>query len=144
MNELIEKVLQWGRNKNIIGSNAKGTKRAQANKMLEECNETRDAVLLGVYQEEDWSSLRTDDETLAEIEDGIGDVFVTAILLAEMHGMTSEQCLQAAYDVISKRTGVMSNGTFVKDVPANIDDDLGELDSSKACKIDNTDCESCS
>ena len=142
MNELIEKVLQWGRDKNIVGPNAKGTKQAQANKMLEECNETRDAVLLGIYQKEDggW----TDDETLAEIEDGIGDVFVTAILLAEMHSLTSEQCLQAAYDVISKRTGVMSNGTFVKDVPVNIDDDLGELDSSKACKIDNPDCESCS
>ena len=142
MNELIEKVLQWGRDKNIIGPNEQGTKRAQANKMLEECNETRDAVLLGIYQEEDigW----TGDETLVEIEDGIGDVFVTAILLAEMHGRTSKQCLQAAYDVISKRTGVMSNGTFVKDVAANIDDDLGELDSSKACKTDNPDCESCS
>ena len=142
MNELIEKVLQWGRNKKIIGPNAKGTKRAQANKMLEECNETRDAVLLGLWETAHFGCETR--ETSIEIEDGIGDVFVTAILLAEMHGMTSEQCLQAAYDVISKRTGVMSNGTFVKDVPANIDDDLGELDSSKACKIDNTDCESCS
>ena len=144
MNELIEKVLQWGRDKNIIGPNAKGTKRAQANKMLEECNETRDAVLLGIYQENDWLAMWPDGKTLAEIEDGIGDVLVTAILLAEMHGMTAEQCLQAAYNVISKRTGVMSKGTFVKDVPANIDNDLGELDSSKACKIDNPDCESCS
>lgn len=142
MNELIEKVLQWGIEKNIIGPNGKGTPKAQANKMLEECHETRDAVLLGIYQ--DIYGGWTDRETVKAIEDGIGDVIVTVILLAEMHGMTTQQCLQAAYDVISKRTGEMVDGTFVKDIPADIDDDLGELDSAKACKIDNPDCESCS
>jgi hypothetical protein len=40
---------------------------------------------------------------------------VTAILLAEMHGFSTEECIQSAYDVISKRTGKMIGGQFVKD-----------------------------
>ena len=100
MNELIENVLQWGIDKNIIGTNGKGTRYGQADKMLEEANETHMAV-------------NTHD--LREVKDGIGDTVVTLILLADMYGWTLEECLQVAYDVISKRTGKMVNGTFVKD-----------------------------
>jgi hypothetical protein len=32
-----------------------------------------------------------------------------------MGGTTIEECIDEAYDVISKRTGKMVNGTFVKD-----------------------------
>jgi hypothetical protein len=32
-----------------------------------------------------------------------------------MQGLTIEECLQSAYDVISKRTGKMINGQFIKD-----------------------------
>ena len=35
--------------------------------------------------------------------------------LAELLGLTIEECVESAYDVISKRTGKMENGTFVKD-----------------------------
>lgn len=35
--------------------------------------------------------------------------------IADMYGWTFEECLQSAYDVISKRTGKMENGVFVKD-----------------------------
>ena len=35
--------------------------------------------------------------------------------LAELCGFTIEECVESAYDVISKRTGKMNNGTFVKD-----------------------------
>ena len=100
MNELITNVLQWGIDKNIIGENGKGTRYGQADKMLEEANETHMAV-------------NTHD--LREVKDGIGDTVVTLILLADMYGWTLEECLQVAYDVISKRTGKMVNGTFVKD-----------------------------
>jgi hypothetical protein len=37
------------------------------------------------------------------------------IIQAEMQGVTIEECLNSAYDVISKRTGKMINGQFVKD-----------------------------
>jgi phosphoribosyl-ATP pyrophosphohydrolase len=100
MNELITNVLQWGIDKNIIGENGKGTRYGQADKMLEEANETHMAV-------------NTHD--LREVKDGIGDTVVTLILLAAMYGWTLEECLQVAYDVISKRTGKMVNGVFVKD-----------------------------
>jgi hypothetical protein len=35
--------------------------------------------------------------------------------LAELCGLTIEECVESAYNVISKRTGKMKNGTFVKD-----------------------------
>ena len=34
--------------------------------------------------------------------------------LAHLEGLTIEQCIGSAYDVISKRQGKMVNGTFVK------------------------------
>jgi hypothetical protein len=40
---------------------------------------------------------------------------VTLIILAEMKKVTLEECLNGAYDIISKRTGKMINGQFVKD-----------------------------
>jgi NTP pyrophosphatase (non-canonical NTP hydrolase) len=100
MNELIQNVLQWGIDKNITGANGKGTRYGQADKMLEEANETHMAV-------------NTND--LRDVKDGIGDTVVTLILLADMYGWTLEECLQVAYDVISKRTGKMVDGVFVKD-----------------------------
>jgi phosphoribosyl-ATP pyrophosphohydrolase len=100
MNELIENVLQWGIDKNIIGTNGKGTRYGQADKVLEEAKETYGAV-------------RRND--IIEVKDGIGDTMVTLILLANMYGWTLEECLQVAYDVISKRTGKMVDGVFVKD-----------------------------
>ena len=35
--------------------------------------------------------------------------------IANHYGWTLQECLQSAYDVISKRTGKMENGVFVKD-----------------------------
>ena len=100
MNELIQNVLQWGTDKNIIGENGKGTRYGQAEKVLEEALETHMAV-------------HTND--IREVKDGIGDTVVTLILLADMYGWTLEECLQVAYDVIAKRTGKMVDGVFVKD-----------------------------
>ena len=104
MDELIENVLQWGRKINIIGTNGKGTRYAQADKVLEEAQETHMAV-------------NTHD--LREVKDGIGDTAVTLILLAEMYGWTLEECLEHAYNVIAGRTGKMVDGVFVKDRGSN-------------------------
>jgi NTP pyrophosphatase (non-canonical NTP hydrolase) len=100
MNELIQNVLQWGIDKNIIGANGKGTRQAQVDKMLEEAEETHYAV---------------NKNDLMEVKDGIGDTTVTLILLAEMYGWTLEECLEHAYNVIAGRTGKMVDGVFVKD-----------------------------
>lgn len=106
MENLIKRTLQWGIDKGITGPLGKGTPIAQANKMLEEAEETHNAV----FEYADKNNL-----TLTEIKDGIGDTCVTLILLAEMYGMTLQECLTHSLEIIEARTGKMENGTFVKD-----------------------------
>lgn len=57
-------------------------------------------------------------------------------------GHDPDECLQEAYDEIKGRTGQMVDGVFIKESPS-IDDDLGELDPSAACKLGDESCESC-
>ena len=54
-------------------------------------------------------------ENEGEQIDAIGDMVVVLTNLAELLGLTIEECVESAYEVISKRTGKMKNGTFVKD-----------------------------
>ena len=88
---------QWAKDKGILD---KATPMKQAMKTQEELTELCNAIL---------------DDDKEEIKDAIGDIVVTLIMQAKMQGMTIEECLNAAYDVISKRTGKMVNGQFVKD-----------------------------
>ena len=88
----------WAEEKGIL---SKATPIKQAMKTQEELIEFCNAIL---------------DNNREEIRDAIGDIMVTLIIQAKMQGMTIEECLNAAYEVISKRTGVMRNGQFVKDV----------------------------
>jgi NTP pyrophosphatase (non-canonical NTP hydrolase) len=111
LQELVNAVRAWGEAKGISGPNGKGTLLGQLAKTQEELTETRDAVVkLG------WTSDSSRyDEAYAEIMDGLGDVFVTIILAAEMAGLKIEDCLAAAYDEIKGRTGTMQGGIFIKD-----------------------------
>lgn len=54
-----------------------------------------------------------------ELKDGIGDVIVTLIILAEQQGLAVGDCLQAAWDEIKNRTGKTVNGTFIKSEDLN-------------------------
>lgn len=114
MDELVFLVRQWGIDKGITGPDGKGTLYAQAKKMMEEANETMEAVTCYNRTTLNCNQLEMDYDK-PEIIDGIGDTAVTLILLAEILGTPFEQCLQTAYDVISKRTGKMVGGTFVRD-----------------------------
>jgi len=78
----------------------KGDPKTQYVKLIEEAGEVGRAILKN---------------DTPEIVDGIGDMVVVLTNLAELTGTPIEECIQAAYDVISKRTGKMKNGTFVKD-----------------------------
>ena len=49
-----------------------------------------------------------------EIKDAIGDMVVVLTNLAYLEGFDIEDCIDAAYEEIKDRTGVMHNGTFVK------------------------------
>jgi NTP pyrophosphatase (non-canonical NTP hydrolase) len=106
MNELIEKVKQWGLEKGITGPAGRGTLLKQLSKTQEELTEARDAAVLymsGIAGEKD------------ELADGIGDCTVTLILAAELAGLDFENCLLHAYNEIKGRTGTMIGGQFVKD-----------------------------
>ena len=95
--ELENEVLQWADDKGILKN---GTPYAQANKTIEEANEILNAII---------------DNDKAEIIDGLGDVLVTIIIQAKLQNVDLLECLQTALNVITKRSGQMVNGTFVKD-----------------------------
>jgi len=82
------------------GLYTKGDKKTQFCKLMEEAGELGRAVL------------KNDQE---EFEDAIGDMVVVLTNMAHLGGTTIEKCIDEAYKVISKRTGKMVNGTFVKD-----------------------------
>lgn len=108
--ELIESVREWGESKGITGPNGKGTLLGQLAKTQEELTETRDAAVRMEFNHPEAWAIHRDD-----LIDGLGDVFVTIILAAEMAGLRIEDCLSAAYDEIKGRTGTMVDGVFVKD-----------------------------
>ena len=106
-------IREWGKEKGITGPNAKATANTQFEKLLEEVEELR----VGIEK-----------ESFDEIEDAIGDCVVVLTLLAELIPQpvnnelgedpiefSVEQAIRCAYDVISKRTGKMIDGKFVKD-----------------------------
>ena len=82
------------------GLYSKGDKKTQYAKLMEESGELARAIL-------------KDDQE--EFVDAIGDMVVVLTNLAHLGGTTIEDCIDSAYEVISKRKGKMVNGTFVKD-----------------------------
>ena len=95
--ELINNVFTWADNKGLI-KEENATK--QMLKVVEEVGETAGALARNNRD---------------ELKDGIGDSFVTLIILANQCGYTPSECLQAAWDEIKGRTGKTINGVFVKD-----------------------------
>ena len=95
--ELETAVLNWADDKGLIKYD---NRHKQALKMVSEVGELCDALL-------------KDDKPM--IVDGLGDVLVTLIILAEQNVYSLESCLEAAYLEIANRTGKTVNGTFIKD-----------------------------
>ena len=89
-------IREWADERGIYES---GDSKTQYVKLMEEAGEVGRAIL------------KNNDE---EIKDGIGDMVVVLTNLAELNGLTIEECIESAYEVISKRQGKMVNGTFVK------------------------------
>jgi len=95
--ELIENVRGWADEKGIlVEENAP----KQLMKVMEELGETAGAIA---------KNKKTD-----EIMDGIGDTFVTVIILAYQMGLNPTECLEAAWNEIKDRKGTTRNGVFVK------------------------------
>jgi len=90
-------IREWAQERGLYD---KGDVKTQTLKLLEEAGEICRAVL-------------KDDKE--QIIDGIGDCVVVLTNLAELNNVSIEDCIDAAYDEISNRTGKMVNGTFKKD-----------------------------
>jgi NTP pyrophosphatase (non-canonical NTP hydrolase) len=95
--ERFQKIRDWAGERGLY---TKGDKKTQFCKLMEEAGELGRAVL-------------KDDQP--EFIDAIGDMVVVLTNMAHLGGTTIENCIDTAYEVISKRTGKMVNGTFVKD-----------------------------
>ena len=91
------KIRKWASDKGIY---SQGDSKTQYIKLMEEAGELAQAIL-------------KKDEL--EIIDAIGDMVVVLTNLAKMRGHNIEDCISSAYEVISKRSGKIINGTFVKD-----------------------------
>jgi NTP pyrophosphatase (non-canonical NTP hydrolase) len=103
MEALEQEVIQWAEEKGIF---EKSTPIKQMEKMEEEVNE----LFTEVFIEE------TDNrDDVSGIKGELGDVLVTCIVQAQFHGLSLPTCLSAATDKITKRTGRMIDGQFVKD-----------------------------
>jgi NTP pyrophosphatase (non-canonical NTP hydrolase) len=90
-------IREWAENRGLY---EKGDIKTQFIKLQEEVGELAKAILKN-------DSL--------EFDDAIGDCVVVLTNLAHLGGVTLEDCVNKAYQVIAKRTGKMENGTFVKD-----------------------------
>ena len=104
MRELIDNVIQWANDRNIIEGS---TAIKQLDKTSEEFNELQRAV--GMY------TLTEDDNWLEDVLDGFGDVLVTLIIAAKQLDIDLEDALAAAYEEIKDRKGKLINGKFVKE-----------------------------
>lgn len=97
MNQLIKQVEQWSIDKGLN----KGNSFTQYAKSSEEMGEVAAALCRN---------------EIDELRDGIGDVIVTLVILAQQNNMTLYECLEQAYEEIKDRTGVMSkDGSFIKE-----------------------------
>ena len=96
MDSLIKSVEGWS----IVRGLHMAESSKQMLKTLEELGEVADALAKNKPE---------------ELKDGIGDVVVTLIILAQQNSLTLEECLETAYNEIKNREGKMVNGVFVKE-----------------------------
>lgn len=115
MQELIDNVLEWAKERNIIEGS---TAAKQLEKTAAELIELAIAVgrddmhtELGMAEKDSWDLEKCSND----IADGIGDVLVTLIIVTEQTGLDIEDCLACAYNQIKDRKGKMIDGKFVKE-----------------------------
>lgn len=95
MDDLIEKVKAWGKEKGITNEET------QLLRGYEEYAEVARLITRGNYDKE-------------ELEKEIGDILVVTIILADILGLDPKTCLEKAHKKNEKRTGRTVNGNFLK------------------------------
>jgi NTP pyrophosphatase (non-canonical NTP hydrolase) len=93
---IFDKIRSWAM---VRGIYDKGNSHTQYVKLMEEAGELARALLKN---------------DKPEVIDSIGDIVVVLTNLAKLEKLNIEDCIDNAYATISKRTGKMVNGTFVK------------------------------
>ena len=93
---LFDLIREWAEERGLYDD---GDPKTQALKLTEEVGETCRAILKG---------------DKPEVIDGIGDCVVVLTNLAELMGISIEECIATAYEEIRDRKGKMINGTFKK------------------------------
>jgi hypothetical protein len=106
--QLKEKIVQWGKDRNIFEFS---TSIKQLHKTQEELDETMNALVAFA----DAKTEKEKQEAMAEVIDGIGDMGVTLVMLCHKVDVDFVECLASAYDVIKDRKGVMRDGLFCKE-----------------------------
>lgn len=95
LDKLVKNVEQWSINKGLDQADSS----KQYLKVSEEVGEVAAALARN---------------NMDALKDGIGDVIVTLVILAQQNNTTIEECLSVAYQEIAGRKGKMINGVFVK------------------------------
>lgn len=93
---LTAQIQQWAIDRNLQTSD----KKSQLVKVVEEVGEVAAAIARG------------DNELL---QDAIGDVFVTIVVLSQCSGLDFTECVQLAYNQIKDRKGKLVDGIFIKE-----------------------------
>lgn len=94
--QLIINVHDWANEKGLIDPSFV---KSQFVKCVEELGETASAI---------------SKNKPAELLDGLGDTFVTLIILSLQCGVTPQEALNAAWNEIKDRKGKIISGTFIK------------------------------
>lgn len=113
--QLREKVEQWAQDKNLLH---KENANKQFMKFIEEVFEFKTEMdylcRIGQSSEEAYSDYEQI-ETQENMQLELGDIIVTLIILCKQLDIDIVECLQMAYEKISKRKGKTVNGLFVKE-----------------------------
>lgn len=104
--ELKELVLEWADDKDLLHSENADV---QFMKFIEEVFEFKTEMDFYSNKVEILKSINKE-----HMEDEMGDIFVTLIILCEDLEIDPVICLEMVYEKISKRRGRTINGTFVK------------------------------
>ncbi|MDU5442372.1 MAG: MazG-like family protein [Finegoldia magna] len=105
--ELKKNVEEWADDKNLLHEENADK---QFMKFIEEVFEFKSEMDVYFDGAETLKSLNKE-----YMEDEMGDIFVTLIILCNQLGIDPVECLEMAYEKISKRHGKTVNGLFIKE-----------------------------
>ena len=117
--ELDQLVISWGRDKDLI---KRENSEKQFMKFIEEVFEFRDELTKSSYMVDMKKQLRgqgfnlyIDGSFTKSLKLEMGDILVTLIILSAQLDIDLTECLEMAYEKISKRKGKTIDGIFVKE-----------------------------